>query len=108
MWHLKVGFKSVFFPLDFLPQMEYNKKRLENANCFRCDLDFSCDLPVPEYNVTHRECGDCCGFPVVKASFLTEEAVNTDSLKMAIDAAGYICPGVESVPYEKKGLFERR
>ena len=39
-----------------------------------------------------------------EASFLTEEAVNTDSLKTAIDATGYICLAVESAPYEKKGL----
>ncbi len=43
-----------------------------------------------------------------EASFLTEEAVNTDSLKTAIDATGYSCLGIESVPYEKKGLFGRR
>jgi copper chaperone CopZ len=40
-----------------------------------------------------------------EASFLTEEAVDTDSLKAAIDATGYTCLGVVSAPYEKKGLF---
>ena len=40
-----------------------------------------------------------------EASFLTEEAVDTDSLKAAIDATGYTCMGVVSAPYEKKGLF---
>ncbi|MBR2528089.1 MAG: heavy-metal-associated domain-containing protein [Blautia sp.] len=43
-----------------------------------------------------------------EASFLTEEAVNADDLKNAIDATGYTCLGVESAPYEKKGLFGRR
>jgi len=43
-----------------------------------------------------------------EASFLTEEAVDTNSLKAAIDATGYTCLGMESAPYEKKGLFERR
>lgn len=43
-----------------------------------------------------------------EASFLTEEAVDTTSLKAAIDATGYKCLGIESVPYEKKGLFGRR
>ena len=43
-----------------------------------------------------------------EASFLTEEAVNTDSLKTAIDATGYSCLGIESAPFEKKGLFGRR
>ena len=43
-----------------------------------------------------------------EAFFLTEEAVDTDRLKAAIDAAGYICLSVESAPYKKKGLFGRR
>ncbi len=43
-----------------------------------------------------------------EASFLTDEPVDTDCLKTAIDATGYTCLGVESVPYEKKGLFGRR
>lgn len=40
-----------------------------------------------------------------EAVFLTEEAVDHGSLKAAIDATGYRCLGVESAPYEKKGLF---
>ena len=40
-----------------------------------------------------------------EASFLTEEAVDTASLKAALDATGYTCLGIESAPYEKKGLF---
>ena len=43
-----------------------------------------------------------------EASFLTEEAVDTEILKAAIDATGYSCLGVSSAPYEKKGLFSRR
>ena len=43
-----------------------------------------------------------------EASFLTEEAVDTNSLKAAIDATGYTCLGIESAPYEKKALFGRR
>ena len=43
-----------------------------------------------------------------EASFLTEGAVDTDRLKAAIEATGYIWLGVESAPYEKKGLFGRR
>lgn len=43
-----------------------------------------------------------------EAFFLTEEAVDTDRLKAAIDATGYICLDIESAPYEKKGLFGRR
>lgn len=40
-----------------------------------------------------------------QASFLTEETVDADSLKAAIDKTGYTCLGVESAPCEKKGLF---
>ena len=43
-----------------------------------------------------------------EASFLTEEAVDAEALKAAIDATGYSCLGIESAPYEKKGLFGRR
>lgn len=40
-----------------------------------------------------------------EAVFLSEEEIDRDSLKKAIDATGYSCLGIESVPYEKKGLF---
>ena len=42
-----------------------------------------------------------------EASLLTEEAVDAARLKAAIDATGYTCLGVESAPYEKRGLFGR-
>lgn len=42
-----------------------------------------------------------------EASFLTEEAVDEELLKAAIDTAGYTCFGIESSPYKKKGLFSR-
>ena len=40
-----------------------------------------------------------------EASFLTEQPLEPDALKAAIDATGYTCLGVESAPYEKKGWF---
>ena len=40
-----------------------------------------------------------------EASFLTEAQVDAGLLKSAIDATGYSCLSVASVPYEKKGLF---
>lgn len=40
-----------------------------------------------------------------EASFLTDKAVDPDRLKAAVDATGYSCLGVESAPYERKGLF---
>ena len=41
-----------------------------------------------------------------EASFLTEEAVDAERLKAAVDATGYTCLGIESAPYEKKGWFK--
>ena len=43
-----------------------------------------------------------------EASFLTEGLVDAKALKAAIDATGYTCLSVSSVPYEKKGLFRRK
>ena len=43
-----------------------------------------------------------------EASFLTEEAVDVECMQSAIAATGYTCLGVESAPYEKKGLFGRK
>ena len=40
-----------------------------------------------------------------EASFLTQDPVDKDMLTAAIDATGYTCLGIESLPYEKKGLF---
>ena len=43
-----------------------------------------------------------------EASFLTDEDVDNDRLKAAIDATGYKCLGIESVPGEKKRSFGRK
>ena len=43
-----------------------------------------------------------------EASFLTEAAVDAEALKAAVDATGYTCLGVETVPYEKRSWFGRR
>ena len=43
-----------------------------------------------------------------EASFLTEDAVDAERLKAAIDSTGYTCLGVESAPYEKRRLFGRK
>ena len=43
-----------------------------------------------------------------EASFLTEDAVDEGRLKAAIDSTGYTCLGVDSAPYEKRGLFGRK
>ena len=40
-----------------------------------------------------------------EATFLTDEPIDADVLKAAIDATGYACTGQETVPYQKKGLF---
>ncbi|MCR5074071.1 MAG: cation transporter, partial [Clostridiales bacterium] len=43
-----------------------------------------------------------------EASFLTEDKVDSERLKAAIDSTGYTCLGMDSVPYEKRGLFGRK
>lgn len=43
-----------------------------------------------------------------EASFLTEQAVDLDALKAAIDATGYTCTGITAEPFEKKGWFGRK
>ena len=43
-----------------------------------------------------------------EASFLTEEAVDGERLKAAVDATGYSCTAISSKPYEKKGWFGRK
>ena len=43
-----------------------------------------------------------------EASFLTDQPLDAAGLKAAIDATGYVCLGMESSPYEKKGLFARK
>ena len=43
-----------------------------------------------------------------EASFLTEDAADADLLKVTINETGYTCLSVESVPYEKRGLFGRK
>ena len=43
-----------------------------------------------------------------EASFLTDEAVDAERLKAAIDSTGYTCLGMDSAPYEKRGLFGRK
>ena len=40
-----------------------------------------------------------------EATFLSEESVDIDALKKAIDETGYTCMGISSQEYEKKGLF---
>ncbi len=42
-----------------------------------------------------------------EASFLSETDVDAEKLKSAVNETGYTCLQVESVPYEKKGLFSR-
>ncbi len=43
-----------------------------------------------------------------EASFLTEEEVDTERLRAAIDSTGYTCLAVNSVPCKKRGLFGRK
>lgn len=43
-----------------------------------------------------------------EATFLTEEPVEEETLKNAIEETGYHYVSMSSEPYEKKGLFGRR
>ena len=43
-----------------------------------------------------------------EASFLTEEPVDAESLRAAVNATGYACLEVSSEPYEKKGWLFRK
>ncbi len=43
-----------------------------------------------------------------RASFLSENKAPETQLKAAINATGYTCLSVETVPYEKKSLFSRK
>ncbi len=40
-----------------------------------------------------------------EASLITEEAVDADALKAAINATGYVCLSMESSLYRKRSLF---
>ena len=40
-----------------------------------------------------------------EATFLTEDAVDIEQIKKAVDETGYTCTGVETENYRKKGLF---
>ena len=40
-----------------------------------------------------------------EADFLTEDAVDTEALRAAINQTGYTCLTAETKPYVKKGLF---
>lgn len=40
-----------------------------------------------------------------QATFLTDDQVDADKLKEAVNATGYVCIDISSEPYVKKGLF---
>ena len=40
-----------------------------------------------------------------EATFISDETIDTAILKKTIKDTGYDCLGIETVPYEKKGLF---
>ena len=40
-----------------------------------------------------------------EATFLSEQEIDSEKLKTAIDETGYTCNGISSEPYEKKGWF---
>ncbi len=78
--------------------------KIEGMMCSMCEAHI-CDTirkAVPgakKVSASHRS---------GEASFLTEAAVDENLLKDAIAATGYACLGMDSAPYEKKGLFGRK
>ncbi|MBQ6067168.1 MAG: hypothetical protein IJK89_10135 [Clostridia bacterium] len=78
--------------------------KIDGMMCGMCEAHI-CDTirrAIPEakkVTASHR-CGE--------ASFLTESGVDATALKAAVDETGYTCHYMESVPYEKKGLFGRK
>ncbi len=42
-----------------------------------------------------------------EATFLTEQEIDREKLKQAIEATGYTCVSVSIEPYQKRGLFGR-
>ena len=69
----------------------------DNANAMKAAWDMRRAVPEAQKVTADRK--------KKEAGFLTEAAVDAAALKAAIDATGYTCLGVESAPYEKKGLF---
>lgn len=78
--------------------------RIDGMTCGMCEAHI-CDAirkAVPEAKKVAASKGK------KEASFLTEDPVNADSLKAAIDATGYTYLSAESALYEKKGWFGLR
>ncbi len=78
--------------------------KIEGMMCSMCEAHI-CDairkaVPAAKKVSASRSKGE--------ASFLTEDAVDAERLKAAIDLTGYTCLGVDSAPYEKRGLFGRK
>ena len=81
--------------------MEKTVLKIEGMMCSMCEVHI-CDairkaVPTAKKVFASRSKGE--------ATFVTEEPVDADALKAAIEATGYACLGVESTPYEKKGWF---
>ena len=75
--------------------------KIEGMMCGMCEAHI-CDairkaVPFAKKVTASRNKGE--------ASLITEEAVDADALKAAIDMTGYTCLSVESAPYRKRGLF---
>ena len=78
--------------------------KIEGMSCGMCEAHI-CDtiwkvIPKAKKVVASRKSRE--------ASILTEEEIDSDALRKAIDATGYTFVSCESVPYEKRGLFGRK
>ncbi len=78
--------------------------KIEGMSCGMCEAHI-CDtiwkaIPEAKKVSVSRKSGE--------ASILTEEEIDADALRKAIDATGYTFVSCESAPYEKSGLFSRK
>ena len=78
--------------------------KIEGMMCSMCEIHI-CDTirkAVPSAKKVSASRGK------KEASFLTEDQVDAESLKAAINATGYTCLEVFSESYEKKGWLFRK
>ena len=78
--------------------------KIEGMSCGMCEAHI-CDtiwkvIPKAKKVAVSRKSGE--------AGSLTEEEIDSDALRKAINDTGYTFVSCESVPYEKRGLFGRK
>ena len=78
--------------------------RIEGMMCSMCEAHI-CDTirrAVPEARKVSAS------RKTSEASFITDDIPDVDMVKRMINDTGYICTGIITAPYERKGWFMRR